>query len=65
MSAKLVVEQAIDQVSRAQGKVFRELIHNQRYELIFLTRELDQFNAGATRAKSAGVLHRTRSSYRL
>ena len=29
MSAKLVVEQAIDQVSRAQGKVFRLLIHNQ------------------------------------
>ena len=28
MSAKLVVEQAIDQVSRAQGKVFRQLIYN-------------------------------------
>ena len=36
--------------SRAQGKVFRQLIHN-LYELIFLTRELDQLKAGATSAK--------------
>ena len=38
--------------SQAQGKVFRQLIHN-LHELIFLTRELDQLNAGATSAKEA------------